>query len=452
MAYCPINYCNFTCCETTNGFYHLSPMRKNQCALHRNGTACGDCEDGYTLSFDSAMCIQVDNCTAGQKALIIISTIFYWVFVVVAAFFLMHCQAAIGYLYVIIYYYSVMDLLLSYIHILYISGELCTMVSVLSSIAKLLPQFLGQLCLAENIDEIDQQFIHYIHPLAVSFILVIISCLAKCSYRVSSFISKDIIRVICLLLLLSYTSVATTSLLMLQPLKFLDVDEIYSYLSPNKRYFQGRHLAYCLVAMLCTIIIVIGLPLLLLLEPFLNSKISFVKIKPFLDQFQGCYKDKYRCFAGYYMICRVIIIIIIITHSSGDFYSRYLLITLCTITALIHLIVRPYASNILNMFDGLILQLMVFVVSAFDFDDHYSSSLTGTVYIIVIMPVILFCIMELFIYRVEVKKIVMVVYTFMCKGSKNTFNISKTDVSINDVDLTIEDALRRSRGTTVCET
>ena len=260
----------------------------------------------------------------------------------------MHCQVTIGYLYVIIYYYSVMDLLLSYINILYISGELCTMVSVVSSIAKLLPQFLGQLCLVENMDEIDQQFIHYIHQLAVSFILVIISCLAKCSYRISSFISKDIIRVICLLLLLSYTSVATTSLLMLQPLKFLDVYEIYSYLSPDILCFQGRHLVYGLLAILCTIVIVIGLPLLLLFEPFLNSKISFVKIKPFLDQFQGCYKDKYRCFAGYYMICRVIIIIIIIIHSSGDFYSCYLLITLCTITALIHLIVRPYASNILN--------------------------------------------------------------------------------------------------------
>ena len=451
VAYCPINYCNFTCCETTNGFYHLSPMRKNQCALHRNGTACGNCEDGYTLSFDSAMCIQVDNCTAGQKALIIISTILYWVFVVVAAFFLMHCQTAIGYLYVVIYYYSVMDLLLSYINILYISGELHTIVSVMSSIAKLLPQFLGQLCLVEEMDEIDQQFIHYIHPLAVSFILVIISCLAKCSYRVSSFISKDIIRVICLLLLLSYTSVATTSLLILQPLRFLDVDEIYSYLSPDILYFRGRHLVYGLVAILCTIVIVIGLPLLLLLEPFLNSKISFVKIKPFLDQFQGCYKNKYQCFAGYYMICRVIIIIIIIIHSSGDFYSRYLLITLCTITALIHLIVRPYANNILNMFDGLILQLMVFVVSAFDFDDHHSSSLTGTVYIVVIMPMILFCIMELFVCRVEMKKIVMEVYQFICKGCKKTINMSKTDVPINDIDLTIGNTFRALRGTTVCE-
>ena len=451
VAYCPINYCNFTCCETTNGFYHLSPIRKHQCALHRDGTACGDCEEGYTLSFDSAMCIQVENCTAGYTALIIISTILYWMVIVVVTFFLMHYQVAIGYLYVIIYYYSVLDLLLGYLNILYISGELNMMVSIMSSISKLLPQFLGQLCLVEDIDDIDQQFFHYIHPLAVSFILVIISCLAKCSYRVSLFISKDIIRVICLLILLSYTSVATTSLLILQPLKFHDIDEIHSYLSPDIHYLQGRHLAYGLVAMLCTIVIVIGLPLLLTLEPFLSSKISFVKIKPFLDQFQGCYKDKYRCFAGYYMICRVMIITIIIIQSSTDIYGRYLLVILCTITALIHLIVKPYASNILNIFDGVILQLMVFAVAGFDFDDHFSNSLIGIVYIIVIMPMTLFCIMDLFVYRVEVKKTISTICAVICKDNKGRFNISKTDVSNNDIDLTIGNTFRRSKGTTICE-
>ena len=41
---CPNDYCDFTCCEITNGIYHLSPVRANQCKPHRSGTACGDCE------------------------------------------------------------------------------------------------------------------------------------------------------------------------------------------------------------------------------------------------------------------------------------------------------------------------------------------------------------------------------------------------------------------------
>ena len=80
VTFCPIDYCNFTCCETTNGYYHLSPVRDNQCMLHRCGTACGDCEVGYVLSFDSAECIEVKACTIGQRTVegSFVSFVFYY--------------------------------------------------------------------------------------------------------------------------------------------------------------------------------------------------------------------------------------------------------------------------------------------------------------------------------------------------------------------------------------
>ena len=71
---------------------------------------------------------------------------------------------------------------------------------------------------------IDQQLIHYLHPMALSLFLVVITMLAR-----SSLISKGIIHVICCLLLLSYTSVATTSMLLMRLLLFFDVDKIYTY-------------------------------------------------------------------------------------------------------------------------------------------------------------------------------------------------------------------------------
>ena len=127
-----------------------------------------------------------------------------------------------------------------------------------------------------------------------------------CSDTVTFFIRRGIIGFICFLLLLSYTSVATTSLLLMRPLTFHNVDKKYTYLSPEIEYFHGRYLVYGIVSVLLTIAIVIGLPFLLLFEPFLNRKINFVKIKPLLDQFQECYQGKYRCFAAYYMICRLV--------------------------------------------------------------------------------------------------------------------------------------------------
>ena len=218
VTFCPINYCNFTCCETSNGYYQLSPVRDNQCMLHRSGTACGSCEEGFTLSFDSAKCVHTKSCTTGQTILVVVLIIIYWAAVITTVFIMMNFRVQIGFLYAIMYYYSIVDLLLS--QNWYLSNELDTIINVMSSITKVTPQFLGQLCLVKNLSGIDQQFIHYIHPMAVSLFLVLITMLARSSRRLSTLVSRVIIRVICCLLLLSYTSVATTSLLLMRPLTF----------------------------------------------------------------------------------------------------------------------------------------------------------------------------------------------------------------------------------------
>jgi len=67
---------------------------------------------------------------------------------------------------------------------------------------------------------------------------------------------------------------ATTSLLLSRSLISDNVDKIYTYLSPDIEYCHDHHLPYFIVAVLCTLVIVIGIPLLLLLEPFLNHKIN----------------------------------------------------------------------------------------------------------------------------------------------------------------------------------
>ena len=437
VARCPNGYCDFTYCEISNGIYHLSPVRANQCSPHRSGTACGNCEESYTLSFDSPKCVKVNKCTVGA-ALVTTLSLLYWVAVVVAVFAMTHFKVTIGSLYAIVYYYSVVDILLS--RLLFISNGLYTTVSIMSSFAKLTPQFLGHLCLVRNMSGIDQQFIHYVHPLVVLFILVIISLLARRSHRVSSFLSRGIIHFLCFLLLLSYTSLATTSLLLMRPLRFEDIDKVYTYLSPDIEYFHGRHAAYITIAIIITIVVVIGFPFLLLSEPFLNSKINFIKIKPLLDQFQGCYKDKYRCFAGYYMICRLVIILLVII-SDDNFTAQYLLMSSCALMQLIHQIVRPYVSTIHNIFDGIILQLIVIiaVLPIVEFVDIYDEIFVVVLsYLLVILPLMSFIAMKIWINRNEIQK-----------SLKHLINIEistndrKEAVQMKEFDTVVDDDLRR---------
>jgi len=191
---------------------------------------------------------------------------------------------------------------------------------------------------------------------------------------------------------------------------------------------------------------VIGLPLLLVLEPFLNQKINFIKIKPLLDQFQGCYKDKYRGFAAYYMICHLVIILIIIANASNNDSSQYLLIIFTSLLAFIHLTVRPYGSNILNVFDGFVLHLII-VVSMVPLIDSYDPDLLlSFMFLLVnILPLILFLLMEIYLYKKTIKKIIK-----YCSLPKPDTTNENNEVPMRDfIDSVIDDSSRVNA--TICE-
>ena len=147
------------------------------------------------------------------------------------------------------------------------------------------------------------------YPSAVILILGIVSLSARVSQGISVIISRGIIHVICLLLLLSYTSVASTLLILLRSLIFHEINKVYTYLSPGVEYCHDHHLRYSIVATIPLLHIfplyVIDIPL-LRLSLFFNCRFNFVMMKSLLDQFQGYYIVKYHCF------CWLVIIAIVI--------------------------------------------------------------------------------------------------------------------------------------------
>ena len=362
VSLCPNKYCNISRTEIASGKYFLHPFHDDQCSLHRTGQACGYCENGYTLAFDFDDCININNCSLEITVVIITCVILYWILVIVIILWLMYFQINVGYLYGIIYYYSVVDILLG--QILNYSSGFDIIEIIIFSIVKLTPRFLGKLCfLQETMDGIDQYALHYVHPTGILIILAILSVMARRSQRFALFISRGAIRSICLILILAYTSIADTSLQLLRQLKFTDINELYTYLSPDVKYFTGRHIIYVIIAILFELVIVVGLPVLLLFEPYINRWINFTRIKPILDQFQGCYKDKCRWFAGVYLLTRQAILIILVINFADYYIALYLLISVCLIIALLHHHFQPYKSVALNKFDGFVLLLLVLVVS-----------------------------------------------------------------------------------------
>ena len=140
---------------------------------------------------------------------------------------------------------------------------------------------------------------------------------------------------------------------------------VCTYLSPDIQYFTGRHIIYTIVAVICLIVIAIGLPVFLLLQPYLKKsrRINFIRILPLLDQFQQCFKTKYHSVAAFYLICRLLIFVIL-GMDMIQYSTRFLILQIfCFTIAMIHAWLQPYKENKLNSHDQTILLITLMIVS-----------------------------------------------------------------------------------------
>ncbi|XP_065915214.1 uncharacterized protein [Dysidea avara] len=382
VSICPNNYCQirYLSLETefplTSHGYHLLPIDINdQCGPHREGAACSNCKENYSLAYSTPRCVSNSDCTRWTTALVITLTILYWITIILIY---SKFQIPLEYLYGIMFYYSIVDDLLDSKLDLRFSKML---IEILSSLTKLSPPIFGSFCFIEGLSGIDQQVINYIHVIAILLILFMMSN------------DQNFIRTFCILLLLSYTSLTSTSIQLLKPLTFDGIDGYYCHLSPTITYFSRRHVVYFIAAILC-LFFVVGFPSILFIEPFLrNCQLynKFDKIRPLLNQFQGSYRDKWQCFVAYYLTCRLVVLLF--THFVVDFQFRtYCILLVFLLVVPIHYLIKPYKSDLLNMLDTIILVIVIVVLIANL--EHTSTFIPSAqpiiIFALIIIPFILF--------------------------------------------------------------
>ena len=181
------------------------------------------------------------------------------------------------------------------------------------------------------------------------------------------------------------------------------------------QYFQKDHVLYALPACFCLATIVAIPPLLLLVYPGYMTLFSlcrlnetrplylvsrfFVKLKPFIDSFQGCYRDKLRFFSGFYFVSRVAILAAS-AFLSGITQSLIVteIITLLTLGA--HALFHPFQKTADNINNGLILlnialinSLTLFVYTQRNYDDQQEAVTTVLCIrlILLYLPIICMC-------------------------------------------------------------
>ena len=362
---CPTDDCSVTSTECTScpmadsNNYCLLPQEENeQCLNNRAGRLCAYCKDGFSFTFGVVNCVSESTCNGAMEVILPCLNLVFMLITFTSIILLLkfNYRLSSGYIFCFVYYFSIVG------HLLppsLVDKGLLVIVSVFESVTQLNPQVLGYLplCFSKRIDPLEQQVFLYCNPIIISvFVLatVKISKLKCCQKCIMAFKDNTFIKGICLLLLLSFTALTENSFNIVKGISLLG--QTYITMQPDIKYFSTKeHLPWFLLASCVFIFLVIPFTLLLLFAPLLSRCFNLNKIKPFLDEFQGCYKDKYRWMAGYYFLCRLVYFLILAIPGIGFIPLQYSIQIISFTILVIHMLLQPYQSKWLNFADSLLL-------------------------------------------------------------------------------------------------
>jgi len=127
-----------------------------------------------------------------------------------------------------------------------------------------------------------------------------------------------------------------------------------------------------------------------------QRNVTIKRIEPLLNQFQDCYTEKYSWFVAYYLMCRLVIMLIVYFANSNYSNMIYYLQTACVIIAMTHVLIRPYKNYMLNVMDIVILLTLLLAInlSALNFSLVFVS---GTVMVLTLLPLCLILVSGMYI-------------------------------------------------------
>ena len=392
------NIANCTDCSSRglSNYCELPEEQNDQCIDNHEGVLCTECSQNYAYTFGAIQCADVRTCDEGESVSLVIIMIIFIITSMGLIFLLLKLDKSlnVGYMFSVLYYFSVLGYLLAPNNI---PLPLEVMISVLVSITQLNPHFIGYIpvCLTKHSTILEQQMLFYVSPVIISGIVLSVVWFSKCCPRYLKFKDNTPVRAISLLLLLSFTAMAETSFNMINPLKFENIDQYYVNIQPKTRYLHHiDHVLWFCIGLLVELFLVLPFTFVLLFAPLLNRCFNLNKIKPFLDEFQDCYKDKYRWMAGYYFLCRQLYLAVSISTTIGASSLQYTYQILTLIVLTFHSIIMPYKSTWLNALDSFFLANLLLIALTYGLTAttiYQSSSISiqsAIIGILILFPVV----------------------------------------------------------------
>ena len=398
-ADCSTSLCDYHNSQSTSYGEHILPLSYNLlsdhvCAPHRTGVLCGSCIKGYSTYLHSPnyLCGESTHCIYGPL-LYIVSEI-----IPVTAIFLLilflNINLTSGSVYSFIFFSQIVNNFFNQSH----TGVLMylfNIVKIVYGVFDLDILEINQLsfCLFKNSTIMDLMLIKYMTTLYALFLIIITilvmrfscySCVKLCYKCGRRNVRGSVINGLTAFLVLCYFHCLVITLYILVPSYLMGRDgersKIVPLYSGDSSYMSVSHLKYVIPAIICLVFIIIPPPVILLSEPLLvrlsgalkmkrNPVTSCLhkmrmKLKPFLDSFQGCFSDNCRYFAGLFFLYRILLVLIPVYLLEGTFWNIMARVILISLILLLHCICLPFEKMRHNHL-GTLLLINLLMVNVF---------------------------------------------------------------------------------------
>ena len=298
---CPFDYCKFQAVNIT------LTEPNDQCSFNRIGRVCGGCEEHFSVVLGSNKC---KECNSNVYILLLVPFALAGIILVVFLLIL-NLTVSVGTINGLIFYANIVKL--------YEPLFSTEPIPFLSQFISWINLDLGiETCFYKGMNACEKTGLQFIFPFYLWFIIGLIILLARYFSKISKLVGNNATPVLATLLLLSYTKLLRTVILILSTIHILckgNPHVVYWFVDANIAYSRSCHLPLFITAVIVLILLVIPYTLFLLLFPLLEfsnekyrSKLSFlIKFKPFFDAYGGPHNDYFRFWPGVLLLIRVIL-------------------------------------------------------------------------------------------------------------------------------------------------
>ena len=324
----------------------LSQSQDDQCLNGHGGPLCTACAEGKTATYGGLKCIPSHQCKSWHPYMLLLLNMLLPFITGMLLMFIIRLRIGIGsgYLYGPIFYLAVLKRLSDTGFSDSVTNGLVSITTETFLLNMTLLGFIPWCFFRINIFYV--RCFKLVPPIVLLLLTLLVTKYTPRLFQ--KYFRKLPTEGICLLIVISFWSLASTSIDIITPVHIagLSHDSYRVYYGPEIFYLGNvGHILLWIVAVV--ILLVLGcITIFLTISPF---KIPFShRLKPLLDEFQSCYKDSYRWYSGVYFTVWMILEGLLINSETLAVQTVLVAITV------VHVILQPYCRRWLNAVDTLL--------------------------------------------------------------------------------------------------